>query len=50
MIGDVRDGDRLKYALNDIDIVIHAAATKTSAAAEAHIYNVLKQTFRCSKY
>ena len=34
MIGDVRDGDRLKYALNDIDIVIHAAALKQVPAAE----------------
>ena len=34
MIGDVRDGERLKYALNDIDIVIHAAALKQVPAAE----------------
>ena len=34
IIGDVRDGDRLKYALNDIDILIHAAALKQVPAAE----------------
>ena len=27
-LGDVRDLDRLKFALEDIDIVIHAAALK----------------------
>ena len=34
VIGDVRDGERLKYALNDIDILIHAAALKQVPAAE----------------
>ena len=34
IIGDVRDSDRLKYALSDIDIVIHAAALKQVPAAE----------------
>ena len=27
-IGDIRDKDRLKFALNGIDFVIHAAALK----------------------
>ena len=38
-LGDVRDKDRLKIALNDIDIVIHAAALKQVPAAE---YNPLE--------
>ena len=33
-IGDVRDCDRLKRALRDVDIVIHAAALKHVPAAE----------------
>jgi UDP-N-acetylglucosamine 4,6-dehydratase len=38
-LGDVRDKDRLKIALNGIDIVIHAAALKQVSAAE---YNPLE--------
>ncbi|HEY5579887.1 MAG TPA: UDP-N-acetylglucosamine 4,6-dehydratase (inverting) [Rhodoferax sp.] len=38
-IGDVRDGDRLKYAFDAIDLVIHAAALKQVVAAE---YNPLE--------
>ena len=34
IIGDVRDSNRLKYALNDIDIVVHAAALKQVPVAE----------------
>jgi UDP-N-acetylglucosamine 4,6-dehydratase (inverting) len=33
-IGDVRDKDRLKLALNDVDIVVHAAALKQVPTAE----------------
>jgi UDP-N-acetylglucosamine 4,6-dehydratase len=33
-IGDVRDGDRLKMALDGIDVVIHAAALKQVPTAE----------------
>ena len=33
-IGDVRDRDRLRRALNGIDIVVHAAALKQVPAAE----------------
>ena len=33
-IGDVRDKDRLKRALDDVDLVIHAAATKIVPTAE----------------
>jgi UDP-N-acetylglucosamine 4,6-dehydratase len=38
-IGDVRDADRLKYAFNAIDLVVHAAALKQVVAAE---YNPLE--------
>ena len=34
IIGDVRDSDRLKYTLNDVDILIHAAALKQVPVAE----------------
>ena len=33
-IGDVRDLDRLKYALREVDIVVHAAALKHVPATE----------------
>jgi UDP-N-acetylglucosamine 4,6-dehydratase len=38
-IGDVRDGDRLKEAMREIDFVVHAAALKHVPAAE---YNPLE--------
>ena len=38
-IGDVRDGERLKQAMRDVDFVIHAAALKQVPAAE---YNPLE--------
>lgn len=38
-IGDVRDGSRLKYAFNGIEMVVHAAALKQIVAAE---YNPLE--------
>lgn len=34
IIGDVRDANRLRYALNDIDVLVHAAALKQVPAAE----------------
>ena len=34
IIGDIRDSNRLNYALNDIDIVVHTAALKQVPAAE----------------
>ena len=33
-IGDVRDGDRLRRAMRDVDIVVHAAALKQVPACE----------------
>ncbi len=33
-IGDVRDGERLKQAMRDVDFVVHAAALKQVPAAE----------------
>ena len=41
-IGDVRDKERLKLALSDIDIVIHAAALKQILAAEYNPMEAIK--------
>lgn len=41
-IGDVRDYNRLKMALNGVDIVIHAAALKQVPAAEYNPFEAVK--------
>jgi UDP-N-acetylglucosamine 4,6-dehydratase/5-epimerase len=41
-IGDVRDFSRLKMAMNDVDIVIHAAALKQVPAAEYNPFEAVK--------
>tara|TARA_B110000503_G_C7089769_1_gene388873 strand:+ start:260 stop:1255 length:996 start_codon:yes stop_codon:yes gene_type:complete len=41
-IGDVRDKDRLKRALNGIDYVVHAAATKIVSTAEYNPFECVK--------
>ncbi|MGQ0559081.1 MAG: UDP-N-acetylglucosamine 4,6-dehydratase (inverting) [Sphingosinicella sp.] len=41
-IGDVRDRDRLKRALEGIDIVVHAAALKQVPAAEYNPFECIK--------
>jgi len=41
-LGDVRDLSRLKYALKEIDIVIHAAALKHVPAAEYNPFEFIK--------
>lgn len=41
-IGDVRDLDRLKFAMRDVDIVIHAAALKHIDLAEYNPFEVVK--------
>ena len=41
-IGDVRDKDRLYRAMNDVDIVIHAAALKQVPAAEYNPMEAVK--------
>jgi len=41
-IGDVRDPDRLKRALEDIEIVVHAAALKQVPAAEYNPFECIK--------
>ena len=57
-IGDVRDRDRLEMAMQDIDIVIHAAALKQVPAAEYNPFecistnvlgaeNVIQSAIRC---
>ncbi len=41
-IGDIRDKDRLKRALNGIDYVVHAAATKIVPTAEYNPFECIK--------
>jgi len=41
-IGDVRDKDRLKLALNSVDIVVHAAALKQVPIAEYNPFEFIK--------
>jgi UDP-N-acetylglucosamine 4,6-dehydratase/5-epimerase len=41
-IGDVRDADRLRRAMENIDIVIHAAALKQVPAAEYNPFECIK--------
>ena len=41
-IGDVRDKDRVKLALDDIDCLIHAAALKQVPAAEYNPFEFIK--------
>jgi UDP-N-acetylglucosamine 4,6-dehydratase (inverting) len=41
-IGDIRDGDRLRRALEGIDIVVHAAALKQVPAAEYNPFECIK--------
>ena len=41
-IGDIRDFDRVKLALKDVDIVIHAAALKIVDAAEYNPIEIVK--------
>jgi UDP-N-acetylglucosamine 4,6-dehydratase/5-epimerase len=41
-IGDIRDADRLRRALEDIDFVIHAAALKQVPAAEYNPFECIK--------
>ena len=41
-IGDVRDAERLKVAMEDVDIVIHAAALKQVTVGEYNPFEVIK--------
>jgi len=41
-IGDVRDSERLKRAMEDVDIVVHAAALKQVPAAEYNPFEAIK--------
>jgi len=41
-IGDVRDRDRLRQALSDVDVVIHAAALKQVPACEYNPFEAVK--------
>ena len=41
-LGDIRDRDRLYRALNDVDVVVHAAALKQVPAAEYNPFEFVK--------
>ena len=41
-IGDVREKDRLYRALNDVDYVVHAAATKIVPTSEYNPFECIK--------
>src|SRR5882724_3171600 len=41
-IGDVRDADRLRRAMEDIEVVVHAAALKQVPAAEYNPFECIK--------
>ncbi len=41
-IGDVRDEDRLNFAMNDIDVVFHAAAMKQVVTSEYNPIECIK--------
>ena len=41
-IGDVRDGDRLRLAMEDVDTVVHAAALKQVPTAEYNPFECIK--------
>ena len=41
-IGDMRDKDRLKLALNNVDIVVHSAALKQVPIAEYNPFEFIK--------
>lgn len=41
-LGDIRDKDRLQYAVKEVDIVIHAAALKQVPASEYNPFEFIK--------
>ena len=43
LIGDIRDYDRLKFSLKEVDYVVHAAALKHVPIAEYNPLNLLRQ-------
>ena len=42
LIGDIRDLERLKLAMKDMDLVVHAAALKQVPTAEYNPFEVVK--------
>ena len=49
-IGDVRDFDRLKMAMKDVDIVIHSAAIKQVPTAEYNPFEAVKTNIIGGQY
>lgn len=41
-IGDIRDGDRIRRAMENVDVVVHAAALKQVPAAEYNPFECIK--------
>lgn len=48
-LGDIREKERLKYAVKDIDIVIHAAALKQVPASEYNPFEFIKTNINGSQ-
>lgn len=48
-IGDVRDGDRLRRAMNGVDFVVHAAALKQVPACEYNPFEAVKTNVHGAK-
>ena len=46
-IGDFRDFNRLKRAMEGVDIVVHAAALKQVPAAEYNPFEAVKTNVKC---
>ena len=49
VIGDIRDKDRLTRALDKVDYVIHAAATKIVPTAEYNPFECVKTNNGCNE-
>ena len=46
-LGDIRDKNRFKFALKDVDIILHAAALKQVPRAEYNPIEYIKTNVKC---